>query len=108
MSPLLSDRVVGAVKASLRRTAERGVILAPEDHGGGVTTTADELLRIVRKIDCPYFGVNLDTGNFHTKDPYDDLARVAPYAVNVQVKTEIRREGKTTEPADLSQFTSGR
>jgi sugar phosphate isomerase/epimerase len=84
------------------------VILALENHGGGVTTTADELLRIVRKIDSSYFGVNLDTGNFHTKDPYDDLARVAPYAVNVQVKTEIRREGKTTEPADLSKFTSGR
>ena len=108
MSPLLSDRVVGAVKASLRRTAERGVILAPEDHGGGVTTTADELLRIVRKIDSPYLGVNLDTGNFHTKDPYDDLARVAPYAVIVQVKPGIRRERETTEPADLSQFTSGR
>ena len=58
--------------------------------------------------DSPNLGVNLDTGNLHTKDPYDDLARVAPYAVNVQVKTEIRREGKTTEPADLSQFTSGR
>ena len=107
MSPLLSDRVVGAVKAPLRRAAERGVILAPEDHGG-VTTTADELLRIVRRIDSPYFGVNLDTGNFPTRDPYDDLARVAPYAVNVQVKTGIRREGKTTEPAHLSQFTSGR
>ena len=108
MSPLLSDRVVGAVKASLRRAAERGVILAPENHGGGVTTSADELLRIVRKIDSPYFGVNLDTGNFHTKDPYDDLARVAPYAVIVQVKPGIRRERETTEPADLSQFTSGR
>ena len=108
MSPLLSDRVVGAVRAPLRRAAERGVILAPENHGRGVTTTADELLRIVRKIDSPYLGVNLDTGNFHTKDPYDDLARVAPYAVNVQVKIEIRREKKTTEPVDLSQFTSGR
>src|SRR5262249_37135531 len=83
----------------------RGVILAPENHGGGVMTTADELLRIVRKIDSPNFGVNLDTGTFHTKDPYDDFARVAPYAANLQVKTEIRREGKTTEPADLSQFT---
>ena len=108
MSPLLSDRVVAAVRALLRRAAERGVILALENHGGGVTTTADELLRIVRKNDGPYLGVNIDTGNLHTKDPYDDLARVAPYAVNMQVKTGIRREGETTEPADLSQFTSGR
>jgi sugar phosphate isomerase/epimerase len=98
----LEARVVRALEALLPHAAERGVTLALENHGGGVTTSADELLRIVRKVKGPYFGVNLDTGNFHTKDPYDDLARVAPYAVNVQVKTEIRREGKTTEPADLA------
>ena len=56
----------------------------------------------MRRVKSPFFGVNLDTGNFHTKDPYDDIARVASYAVNVQVKTEIRSAGKTTEPADLS------
>jgi sugar phosphate isomerase/epimerase len=98
----LEERVVRSIEALLPRAAEKGVMLALENHGGGVTTSADELLRIVRRVKSPYFGVNLDTGNFHTKDPYDDLARVAPYAVNVQVKTEIRREGKTTEPADLS------
>jgi sugar phosphate isomerase/epimerase len=98
----LSDRVIRAIEALLPHAAEKGVVLALENHGGGVTTTADELLRIVRRVKSPYFGVNLDTGNFHTRDPYDDLARVAPYAVNVQVKTEIRRAGKTTEPADLS------
>jgi sugar phosphate isomerase/epimerase len=98
----MEGRVVRAIEALLPHAAERGVTLALENHGGGVTTSADELLRIVRRVKSPFFGVNLDTGNFHTKDPYDDIARVAPYAVNVQVKTEMRREGKTTEPADLS------
>jgi len=97
----LEGRVVRAIEALLPHAAEKGVTLALENHGGGVTTSADELLRIVRRVEGPYFGVNLDTGNFHTKDPYDDIARVAPYAVNVQVKTDIRREGKTAEPADL-------
>ncbi|MGZ3434222.1 MAG: sugar phosphate isomerase/epimerase family protein, partial [Isosphaeraceae bacterium] len=41
----------------------RGVTLALENHGGGVTTTADELLRIVRAVKGANFGVNLDTGN---------------------------------------------
>jgi sugar phosphate isomerase/epimerase len=98
----LESRVVRSIESLLPHAADKGVTLALENHGGGVTTSADELLRIVRRVNSPYFGVNLDTGNYHTKDPYDDLARTAPYAVNVQVKTEIRREGKTTEPADLS------
>ena len=34
-------------------------------------------------------------------DPYADMARVAPYAVNVQVKTEVTRKGKK-EDADLA------
>jgi hypothetical protein len=47
--------------------------------------------------------VNLDTGNFHTADPYADLAACAPYALNVQVKAEIRRAGaKESELADLA------
>jgi sugar phosphate isomerase/epimerase len=59
-------------------------------------------LRLVKAIDSPNFGVNLDTGNFHGADPYADLAKLAPYAVNVQVKTEISRQGKPKEEADLA------
>ena len=67
--------------------------LALENHGG-ITATPDQLLKLVQAIDSPNFGVNLDTGNFHGDDPYADLARLAPYAVNVQVKTEITPQGK--------------
>jgi sugar phosphate isomerase/epimerase len=82
--------------------AERGVTLALENHGGGVTVTAEQLLRLVRAIKGTNFAVNLDTGNFHGPDPYAEIAQAAPYAVNVQVKTEIRRRGKSKEPADLA------
>ena len=58
-------------------------------------------------IDAPNFGVNLDTGNFHGEDPYAEIAELAPYAVNVQVKTEIRRKGAhANEEADLSRLIS--
>ena len=78
----------------------KGIVLALENHGG-ITASADQLLKFVNAIDHPNFGVNLDTGNFRTEDPYGDLARLAPYAVNVQVKTEIRPKGKPAEEADL-------
>jgi len=54
-------------------------------------------------VRSPWFGVNLDTGNFHTADPYAELARCVPYAVNVQYKVEMRRGEKSPpEPADAA------
>jgi len=92
---------VEGIQASLPHAIARGVTLALENHGG-ITATPDGLLRIVRAVDSANFGVNLDTGNFRSADPYADLAAVAPYAVNVQVKTEISRDGKSMEEADLA------
>ncbi|MGL4551150.1 MAG: sugar phosphate isomerase/epimerase family protein, partial [Gemmataceae bacterium] len=50
-----------------------------------------------------WYGVNLDTGNFKTADPYGDLAKIAPFAVNAQVKTEIFPGGRREE-ADLGRL----
>ena len=97
----LAKRVVDAIDSLIPEASKKGVTLALENHGGGVTTTAEELLKIVRAVKGPNYGVNLDTGNFHGPDPYRELAEAAPYAVNVQVKTEIRRKGRSKETADL-------
>jgi sugar phosphate isomerase/epimerase len=98
----LERRVIQRIESLLPDAARKGVMLALENHGGGVTVTAEQLLRLVRAIKSPNFGVNLDTGNFHGPDPYAEIAETAPYAVNVQVKTEIRRRGRSKEQADLS------
>jgi sugar phosphate isomerase/epimerase len=96
-------RAIEGIKASLPYAAEKGVSLALENHGG-ITANPEQFLKLVRAIDAPNFGVNLDTGNFHTADPYADLAKIAPYAINVQLKTEINREGKSKEEADLKRL----
>jgi sugar phosphate isomerase/epimerase len=96
-------RAIEGIKESLPYAAKKGVTLALENHGG-ITATPDQLLTLVKAVDSPNFGVNLDTGNFRTADPYADLARIAPYAVNVQVKTEIGREGQSKEDADLAKL----
>ena len=95
------ERAIAGITASLPYAAERGVTLALENHGG-ITATPEKILKIVKGVDAPNFGVNLDTGNFHGDDPYEELAKLAPYAVNVQVKTEISRKGQRKEPADLA------
>ena len=58
----------------------------------------EEIVDIIDGVeDSPWFGVNLDGGNFNTDDPYRDLEQIAPYAINVQIKTAISREGKKEE-----------
>jgi sugar phosphate isomerase/epimerase len=62
------------------------------------------MLAIVQGVKHDWFGVNWDTGNFNTDDPYADLAKIAPYAVVSQIKTEIHRKGKEKEEADLKRL----
>jgi sugar phosphate isomerase/epimerase len=93
---------INGIKASLPYAAEKGVTLALENHGG-VTEALPQMMKIIKAVDAPNFGVNLDTGNFRTEDPYADMEALAPYAVNVQVKTEFQRKGQSKkEDADLA------
>ena len=78
----------------------KGIFLGLENHGGIVAESKD-LLDIVRAVKSPWLGINLDTGNFRTDDPYADLAKCAPYAVNVQYKVEVQYRGKEKQIADM-------
>ena len=96
------QRCIEALEECGDYAGRKGIFLGLENHGGIVAEPAD-LLEIVQAVKSPWVGINLDTGNFHTDDPYTDLAKCAPYAVNVQYKSEILRRGqKQKEPADLA------
>jgi len=95
---------VAGMEECCAAAGEHGVMLALENHGG-LTETADGMLSLVRDVQSPWFGVNLDTGNFRTADPYGDLARLAPYAVNVQVKVVTQANGGKKEPADFKRLS---
>lgn len=76
----------------LALAAEKGVFLGLENHGG-IVAEADPLVRLIKASDSKWAGINLDSGNFKTEDPYADLAKIAPYAVNVQLKLMLQRKG---------------
>jgi sugar phosphate isomerase/epimerase len=97
------NRTIEAIQEVCDHAGRFGIFLALENHGG-ITGNIEQMLAIVRGVKSAWFGVNLDTGNFHTPDPYADLARLAPYAVVVQLKTEIQRTGKRKEEADLKRL----
>jgi sugar phosphate isomerase/epimerase len=91
---------IEALEECCAHAATKGVFLGIENHGG-IVAEPNVLLEIVHAVKSPWLGINLDTGNFHTDDPYRDLERCAHHAVNVQVKTEIRARGREKTPADL-------
>ncbi len=92
---------IGALEECCDYAGAKGIFLGLENHGG-IVAEPEGLLEIVRTVKSPWIGINLDTGNFHTEDPYADLEKIAPYAVNVQLKVEIKRRGqKENEPSDL-------
>jgi len=94
---------IEAIEECCAHAGKYGVFLALENHGG-LTAEADNMLAIVRGVKSVWFGVNVDTGNFRTADPYGDLAKIAPYALNVQVKVMIHPAGKPAEPCDFKRI----
>ena len=96
-------RAINGIKTACKRAEPYGVLMALENHGG-ITSTADQLLHLVKAVDHPLFAVNLDTGNFRTEDPYGDLERLVPFAAVVQVKVDIYPKGKPREHVDYDRI----
>ncbi|CAN5897058.1 sugar phosphate isomerase/epimerase [soil metagenome] len=74
---------------SLRECAEHGkkfgVVIAVQNHGDFLST-GTEHLSLLNRVDHPYCAALVDTGKYLTEDPYADIAMIAPYAANWQIK----------------------
>jgi sugar phosphate isomerase/epimerase len=92
--------IIEGIEECCEYAGQHGVYLALENHGGP-TATIDGILAIIQGVKSPWFGANLDSGNFASTTAYEDLARLAPYAVNVQIKVVIKRKGSEPEPSDF-------
>lgn len=97
--------VITALAECSEYAGQRGIFLGLENHDS--IGTADALLPLVQAVNSPWLGINLDSGNFHTADPYQDFARCVPYTVNVQFKSDVG-DGtpKGTREGDLRRFTA--
>ncbi|NNE92473.1 MAG: sugar phosphate isomerase/epimerase [Verrucomicrobiales bacterium] len=89
------QNAIEALEEAAEYAGKKGIFLGIENHDS--IGTADRLLRIVKAVKSPWVGVNLDTGNFRSDNPYDDMEASAPYAVNVQVKVSLKVAGKEQE-----------
>jgi len=94
--------VIEMLKPAAEYSSSKGVILGLENHGG-VTAKAETIVRIVKSVDSPWVGINLDTGNFN-RNAIPQIQQCLPYAVNTQFKTHIRDENGTSQPSDWNRL----
>jgi sugar phosphate isomerase/epimerase len=87
---------------SLRECAEHGqkfgVVVAVQNHGDFVNNGAEHL-SLLQRVNHEWCAALVDTGKYLTADPYADIALMAPYAVNWQIKetTQSRTDSPRTD-----------
>jgi sugar phosphate isomerase/epimerase len=81
----IAEWMVSDLKECVEHGKKFGVLVGVQNHGDFLKT-ADETIRIVKMVDSDWFGIIVDTGYFLTPDPYVDMAKAMPYAVNLQIK----------------------
>ena len=81
----VEEWIAGHIRDCAEHARKFGVIIGVQNHGDFLKTS-DDHLSLIRRVDSEWCGAIVDTGYYKTDDPYADMARVAPYAVNWQIK----------------------
>lgn len=95
-------RIAEALKICAQYGQKYGVMIVLQNHNDTLKTV-DQVLEILKLVDEPWLGVNLDVGSLRAGDPYEEIARLAPYAYTWQLKQLVYRNG-VAEPVDCDKF----
>lgn len=88
--------VAETMKPACDYAAQKGIILGIESHGG-ITSKAANIVAILRKVDSPFAGCNLDISNFQ-ENPYEQIETCLPYATHAHIRDFY---GEAKRPLDL-------
>jgi sugar phosphate isomerase/epimerase len=91
--------VVETMKPACDYAAKKGIILGLESHSG-LTTRASNIVEILRRVDSPYAGCNLDISNF-PENPYEQIELCLPYATHTHIRDFY---GEARQPLDLDRI----
>jgi len=83
------DSIAGYMTKSIKECVEygkkNGVLIGIQNHGDFLKT-ADETIALIKLVDSDWCGIIVDSGYFLTSDPYVDMQKTMPYAVNFLLK----------------------
>jgi len=77
--------IADAVRECADHGKKFGVKIGVQNHGDFLQT-GEQQLALIKAVGSEWCGPIVDTGYYKTKDPYADIALVAPHAVNWQIK----------------------
>jgi sugar phosphate isomerase/epimerase len=80
------DWTVEVLKPAGEYAGKKGITLGIEDHEG-ITQKAETCLEILRRIDSPFVGINLDITHFlPTATAYAQIESTIPYATHTHIR----------------------
>ncbi len=91
---------VETMKRACDYSGKKGITLGIEDHGG-ISQKASVCLDIMRRIDSPFAGINLDISNFAASSDEEQYAQIeacVPYATHTHIRDTF---SETQRPIDL-------
>ena len=92
----VTDQVASHIQACVAWGKAHGVIVAIQNHNDFIKT-ADQAIDLLKRVNSDWFGLVLDTGSFITLEPYSEIAKAAPFAVNWQVKEKLAYNGQQND-----------
>lgn len=86
------DQIAGWMATAIRECVDygqqHGVIIGIQNHNDFIQT-ADDVIKIIEMVNREWFGLILDIGSYQKGDPYEQIKRTIPYAVNWQLKENM-------------------
>lgn len=98
------DWIVECARECAAFGEQHGVVVAIQNHYDFIKV-ADDIVEIAKRVNSKWFGVILDTGSYRIGDPYKEIEKTLPYAVNWQIKEKIWIDGKEVD-TDLDRLVA--
>ncbi len=92
----VTDWIAEDIKTCVQFGKQHGIIVAVQNHNDFIKT-ADQAIDLIKRVNSEWFGLVLDTGSFVTNEPYSEIAKASPYAVNWQIKERLNYKGTTMD-----------
>ncbi|MBN2001410.1 sugar phosphate isomerase/epimerase [candidate division KSB1 bacterium] len=94
--------MIPEMQECVEHAKNHGVLIGLQNHNDFAKTAA-ETIKIVEAVNSEWFGVILDTGSLRTLDPYEEIARLLPYAISWQLKESVWY-GEKEIPVDMEKI----
>lgn len=86
------NRAVESIAQCVEYGKKAGVMIVVQNHNE-LLKTVEQVLYIREQIPSDWLGINLDIGSLRAGDPYEEIAKLAPYAYTWQIKESVYRQG---------------